>query len=183
MRVSPLWLLSNTWMPKMSPFLTNPPTNSQTKRCKLTHHVYITRQPSSTHLVTLEPWWPPVCALSRRSCASSTIHYTSLCHRRESFQYPQPTHWKLPRQRLPTTRHKCSACYKQVEKKEHLIEHLKISNHSVHQPACKVCQKHCKFFSLRGCQLCLGLFDSPRVPHFSQEKPCVGPKRIANLPR
>jgi len=49
-RVSPLWVLSNTWMPKMSPFLTNPPTNSQTKRCKLTHHTIITLIPSSTHL-------------------------------------------------------------------------------------------------------------------------------------
>ncbi|QCE09036.1 Exonuclease [Vigna unguiculata] len=58
---------------------------------------------------------------------------------------------------------------------------MKTSNHSVHQPACGVCQKHCKSFeslrehltgplpkgvcsktfSQRGCQLCLVLFDSP----------------------
>ncbi|CAJ1955380.1 unnamed protein product [Sphenostylis stenocarpa] len=77
--------------------------------------------------------------------------------------------------------HKCSACYKQYKKKEHLIEHMKTSNHSVHQPMCGVCQKHCKsfeslrehltgplprgvcskIFSQQGCQLCLVLFDSP----------------------
>ncbi|XP_054825147.1 uncharacterized protein LOC129322787 [Prosopis cineraria] len=81
----------------------------------------------------------------------------------------------------PAKRHKCSACYRQYKKKEHLIEHMKISYHSVHQPKCGVCQKHCKsfeslrehltgplpkgncsnFFSQHGCQLCLKLFDSP----------------------
>ncbi|KAH1219332.1 RNA exonuclease 4 [Glycine soja] len=81
----------------------------------------------------------------------------------------------------PITRHKCLACYKQYKKKEHLIEHMKTSYHSVHQPRCGVCQKHCKsfeslrehltgplprgicskIFSQQGCQLCLALFDSP----------------------
>ena len=47
-------------------------------------------------------------------------------------------------------RHKCAACYKQYKKKEHLIEHMKVSYHSVHQPKCGVCQKRCKSFeSLR----------------------------------
>lgn len=47
-------------------------------------------------------------------------------------------------------RHKCSACYKQYKKKEHLVEHMRVSFHSVHQPRCAVCQKHCKSFeSLR----------------------------------
>ncbi|KAI4349552.1 hypothetical protein L6164_010129 [Bauhinia variegata] len=83
--------------------------------------------------------------------------------------------------KTPTRRHKCSACYKQYKKKEHLIEHMKVSYHSFHQPRCEVCQKHCKsfeslrehltgplpkgncakVFSQRGCQLCLKLFDSP----------------------
>ncbi|XP_023533248.1 uncharacterized protein LOC111795196 isoform X1 [Cucurbita pepo subsp. pepo] len=76
-------------------------------------------------------------------------------------------------------RHKCSACYKQYKKKEHLIEHMRVSYHSVHQPRCGVCQKHCKSFeSLRehlngplsksncskifleqGCGLCLRVLD------------------------
>ncbi|KAF7818290.1 RNA exonuclease 4 [Senna tora] len=58
---------------------------------------------------------------------------------------------------------------------------MKISYHSVHQPKCGVCQKHCKsfeslrehltgplpkglcskVFSQHGCKLCLKLFDSP----------------------
>lgn len=41
-------------------------------------------------------------------------------------------------------RHKCSACYKQYKKKEHLIEHMKISCHSAHDPKCPLCKKHCK---------------------------------------
>ncbi|KAF3436335.1 hypothetical protein FNV43_RR23427 [Rhamnella rubrinervis] len=82
--------------------------------------------------------------------------------------------------KTPSVRHKCSACYKQYKKREHLVEHMKISFHSVHQPRCGVCQKHCKsfeslrehltgplpkgncskIFSEQGCQLCLKLFDS-----------------------
>ncbi|KAL1345082.1 hypothetical protein HN51_018874 [Arachis hypogaea] len=85
-----------------------------------------------------------------------------------------------PETENPPKRHKCSACYKQYKKKEHLIEHMKISYHSLHQPRCGVCQKHCKsfeslrehltgplpkglcstIFSQQGCQLCLSLFDS-----------------------
>ncbi|VFQ68601.1 unnamed protein product [Cuscuta campestris] len=76
-------------------------------------------------------------------------------------------------------RHKCPACFKQYKKKEHLVEHIKISCHSVHDPKCGVCQKHCKsfeslrehiigplskvicsrIFAERGCSLCLRLFD------------------------
>ncbi|KAJ8898688.1 hypothetical protein K2173_004722 [Erythroxylum novogranatense] len=83
--------------------------------------------------------------------------------------------------KAPATRHKCSACYKQFTKKEHLVEHMKISYHSPHQPQCGVCRKHCKSFeSLRehltgklaktscstvysqlGCNLCLKVFESP----------------------
>lgn len=47
-------------------------------------------------------------------------------------------------------RHKCPACYKQYKKKEHLIQHMKVAYHSVHDPRCGVCKKHCKSFeSLR----------------------------------
>ena len=47
-------------------------------------------------------------------------------------------------------RHKCIACFKQYKKKEHLVEHMKNSHHSVHQPKCGVCKKHCRTFeSLR----------------------------------
>ncbi|CAH9132698.1 unnamed protein product [Cuscuta epithymum] len=76
-------------------------------------------------------------------------------------------------------RHKCPACFKQYKKKEHLVEHINTSYHSVHDPKCGVCQKHCKsfeslrehiigplskascstIFAERGCSLCLKVFD------------------------
>ncbi|KAH0633692.1 hypothetical protein KY289_036653 [Solanum tuberosum] len=41
-------------------------------------------------------------------------------------------------------------CYKQCKRKEHIIEHMRTSHHSVHDPTCGVCNKHCKSFeSLR----------------------------------
>ncbi|XP_071924075.1 RNA exonuclease 4-like isoform X3 [Coffea arabica] len=44
---------------------------------------------------------------------------------------------------IPTIRHKCAACFKQYKKKEHLIEHMKASYHSIHQPKCGVnCLNH-----------------------------------------
>ncbi|XP_039013866.1 apoptosis-enhancing nuclease-like [Hibiscus syriacus] len=83
-------------------------------------------------------------------------------------------------QKPQTHRHKCPACYKKFNRKLHLIEHMKISYHSVHQPRCWVCQKHCKsfesvrehinnplsktkcskFFAERGCTHCLRVLDS-----------------------
>ncbi|KAF7152416.1 hypothetical protein RHSIM_Rhsim01G0276600 [Rhododendron simsii] len=83
--------------------------------------------------------------------------------------------------KILTTRHKCSACFKQYKKKEHLVSHMRASYHSIHQPKCGVCQKHCKTFeSLREhltgplskencsrifadhcCSLCMKFFDSP----------------------
>lgn len=59
-----------------------------------------------------------------------------------------------------SVRHRCSACYKQYKKKDHLLAHMKTSCHSVHDPKCGVCNKHCKSFeSLRehigGQLLCL----------------------------
>jgi hypothetical protein len=47
-------------------------------------------------------------------------------------------------------RNKCSACFRQYNKMEHLVEHMKVSYHSVHEPKCGACRKHCRSFeSLR----------------------------------
>ncbi|WOL12506.1 RNA exonuclease 4-like [Canna indica] len=66
---------------------------------------------------------------------------------------------------------------------EHLVEHMRVSFHSVHEPKCGICQKHCRFFeslrehligplpkvecarifSTRGCNICLNIFDSPNA--------------------
>ncbi|GLJ21337.1 hypothetical protein SUGI_0392320 [Cryptomeria japonica] len=75
-------------------------------------------------------------------------------------------------------RHKCAACFRQFVKVEHLVEHMKISYHSPHEPNCSICKKQCRFydslrehligplpkaecakqFSERGCSLCLKVF-------------------------
>ncbi|KAJ0054029.1 hypothetical protein Pint_01136 [Pistacia integerrima] len=90
-------------------------------------------------------------------------------------------------------RHKCPACFKQFKRKEHLIEHLKVSYHSVHQPKCGVCQKHCKtyeslhehltgplrkaccskIFSDLGCSLCFKIFDNPNSLTKHKEGCCL----------
>ncbi|XP_077242286.1 RNA exonuclease 4-like [Tasmannia lanceolata] len=82
-----------------------------------------------------------------------------------------------------TSRNKCAACFRQYNKIEHLVEHMKISYHSVHEPMCGICKKHCrsfeslrehligplpkveceKIFSARGCSLCLSILDSPNA--------------------
>jgi len=47
-------------------------------------------------------------------------------------------------------RNKCAACFRQFNKLEHLVEHMRISYHSVHEPTCGICRKHCRSFeSLR----------------------------------
>nr|GMC67234.1 RNA exonuclease 4 [Ipomoea batatas] len=47
-------------------------------------------------------------------------------------------------------RNKCAACFRQFNKMEHLVEHMRISYHSVHEPMCGICRKHCRSFeSLR----------------------------------
>ncbi|PHT38299.1 hypothetical protein CQW23_21872 [Capsicum baccatum] len=81
---------------------------------------------------------------------------------------------------LDSPMHKCSACYKQYKKKDHLLAHMKTSCHSVHDPKCGVCNKHCKsfeslrehiagplskvncssIFAERGCILCLKICSS-----------------------
>ncbi|KAL8054948.1 hypothetical protein ABFS82_04G024900 [Erythranthe guttata] len=91
------------------------------------------------------------------------------------------------------TRHKCAACFKQYKKREHLIAHMKISHHSVHQPKCGVCQKHCKsfeslrehltgplakrtcseIFAERGCKFCMRIFDSRVFIDEHQEMCCL----------
>ncbi|XP_038681554.1 uncharacterized protein LOC119982320 isoform X4 [Tripterygium wilfordii] len=91
------------------------------------------------------------------------------------------------------TRHKCSACFKQFKRKEHLVEHMKISYHSVHQPRCPVCLKHCKsfesvrehlngplqkptcseVFSVQGCNLCLKVYNSSNSLHKHKEICCL----------
>ncbi|KFK37560.1 hypothetical protein AALP_AA4G272800 [Arabis alpina] len=80
-------------------------------------------------------------------------------------------------------RHSCVACFKMFNRREHLVEHMKIASHSLHQPRCPVCLKHSKsfesvrehlnvpdhlfkgncktIFSIRGCTLCLQLFEEP----------------------
>ncbi|XP_020089248.1 uncharacterized protein LOC109710870 [Ananas comosus] len=77
-------------------------------------------------------------------------------------------------------RNKCAACFRQYNKMEHLVEHMRVSFHSSHEPKCGVCQKHCRsfeslrehligplpkvdcarIFGIRGCNLCLNIFDS-----------------------
>ncbi|KAK1327263.1 hypothetical protein QJS10_CPA01g01321 [Acorus calamus] len=79
-----------------------------------------------------------------------------------------------------TLRNKCAACFRQYNKMEHLVEHMRVSYHSVHEPKCGVCDKHCRsfeslrehligplpkaecarIFSVQGCNLCLTIFDS-----------------------
>ncbi|XP_049371506.1 uncharacterized protein LOC125836373 [Solanum verrucosum] len=74
-----------------------------------------------------------------------------------------------------TLRNKCAACYRQFNKMEHLVEHMRTSYHSVHEPICWICRKHCrsfeslrehligplpkaeceKIFKERGCDICL----------------------------
>ncbi|CAA7388760.1 unnamed protein product [Spirodela intermedia] len=81
--------------------------------------------------------------------------------------------------------HKCSACYKQYKKKEHLIEHMR----------CEVCRKHCKtlesvrehltgplskrscpnVFTVRGCIICLKIFDAPDELLAHKEVCCLSP--------
>ncbi|KAF0898944.1 hypothetical protein E2562_012647 [Oryza meyeriana var. granulata] len=72
-------------------------------------------------------------------------------------------------------RNRCAACFREFNKKEHLVEHMRTSLHSPHDPRCAVCAKHCRSldalrdhltgalpkpecaasFASRGCALCL----------------------------
>ncbi|KAL7100716.1 hypothetical protein ACP275_08G012000 [Erythranthe tilingii] len=87
-------------------------------------------------------------------------------------------------------RNKCAACYRQFNKMEHLVEHMRISYHSNHEPVCGICQKHCRSFESlrehligplpkaecervfkeRGCDLCLTIFSSRYGVQLHREK-------------
>ncbi|EXC20283.1 RNA exonuclease 4 [Morus notabilis] len=89
-----------------------------------------------------------------------------------------------------TLRNKCAACFRQFNKLEHLVEHMRTSYHSVHEPACGICRKHCRsfeslrehligplpkqecrnIFSTRGCRFCLAIFDSPYALRIHQDR-------------
>ncbi|KAJ7970847.1 RNA exonuclease 4-like [Quillaja saponaria] len=73
---------------------------------------------------------------------------------------------------------------------EHLVEHMRISYHSVHEPLCGICKKHCRYFeslrehltgqlpkpeckdifTIRGCRFCLAILDSPNARRVHQER-------------
>ncbi|XP_055806065.1 RNA exonuclease 4-like [Solanum dulcamara] len=79
-----------------------------------------------------------------------------------------------------TLRIKCAACYKKFNQMELLVEHMRTSCHSVHEPMCWICEKHCrsfdslrqhligplpkadceKIFKKRGCDICLTFLPS-----------------------
>ncbi|KAM3761471.1 hypothetical protein ACB098_01G270500 [Castanea mollissima] len=88
-----------------------------------------------------------------------------------------------------TKRNECAACFKQFTKMEHLVEHMRTSNHSVHEPTCGICKKHCRsfeslrehligplpkeacksIFSNQGCEFCLVILNNPDALRFHQE--------------
>uniref|UniRef100_A0A804N136 C2H2-type domain-containing protein n=1 Tax=Zea mays TaxID=4577 RepID=A0A804N136_MAIZE len=43
-------------------------------------------------------------------------------------------------------RHRCAACFRQFNKMEHLVEHMRAARHSGHEPRCDICRKHCRSF-------------------------------------
>ncbi|MCD9558774.1 hypothetical protein HAX54_016391 [Datura stramonium] len=106
-----------------------------------------------------------------------------------------------------TLRNKCAACYRQFNKKEHLVEHMRTSYHSVHEPMCGVCKKHCRsfeslrehligplpkaecerIFKERGCDICLTILGSRNSLRAHRESCLIRPNyngllyRMANL--
>ncbi|XP_051141205.1 RNA exonuclease 4-like isoform X2 [Andrographis paniculata] len=89
-----------------------------------------------------------------------------------------------------TLRNKCAACYRQFNKMEHLVEHMRISYHSNHEPKCGICQKHCRSFESlrehligplpkaecerifreRGCRFCLTILNSHHARQVHKER-------------
>ncbi|GAV67956.1 RNase_T domain-containing protein, partial [Cephalotus follicularis] len=85
-----------------------------------------------------------------------------------------------------TSRNKCAACFRQFNRKEHLVDHMRTSYHSSHEPFCGICKKHCRsfeslrehlkgtlpkaacnnIFSAQGCEICLAIFDGPNARRF-----------------
>ncbi|XP_059639822.1 uncharacterized protein LOC132282232 [Cornus florida] len=88
-----------------------------------------------------------------------------------------------------TLRNKCAACYRQFNKMEHLVEHMRTSYHSVHEPMCGICRKHCRSFESlrehligplpkaecerifkdRGCDICLAILSNRNALRFHRE--------------
>ncbi|KAF6175839.1 hypothetical protein GIB67_003327 [Kingdonia uniflora] len=78
-------------------------------------------------------------------------------------------------------RNKCAGCFRQFNKMEHLVDHMRTSYHSAHEPICGVCGKHCRsfeslrehligplpklecarVFGVRGCNFCLTILGNP----------------------
>ncbi|CAK9308893.1 unnamed protein product [Citrullus colocynthis] len=91
---------------------------------------------------------------------------------------------------LETSRHKCAACFRQFNKIEHLVDHMRTSFHSHHEPTCAICKKHCRsldslrehligplpkqecknIFATRGCKFCLAILDSSYSQRLHQER-------------
>ncbi|KAK9221395.1 hypothetical protein WN944_009821 [Citrus x changshan-huyou] len=89
-----------------------------------------------------------------------------------------------------TLRNKCAACFRQFNRLEHLVEHMRTSYHSVHEPVCGICKKHCRsfeslrehligplpkqecknVFNNRGCRFCLAILDGPNARGLHQER-------------
>ncbi|PON52523.1 Exonuclease/helicase-like [Parasponia andersonii] len=87
-------------------------------------------------------------------------------------------------------RNRCAACFRQFNKLEHLVEHMRVSYHSVHEPTCGICRKHCRsfeslrehligplpkqecknIFSIRGCKFCLAIFENSYALRIHQER-------------
>ncbi|XP_010435914.1 PREDICTED: apoptosis-enhancing nuclease-like [Camelina sativa] len=98
--------------------------------------------------------------------------------------------YRLSMESSETLRNKCGGCYRQFNKKEHLVEHMRISYHSVHEPICGICNKHCRsfdslrehligplpkqecknIFSICGCRFCLTILESPNARRIHQER-------------
>ncbi|CAI0456084.1 unnamed protein product [Linum tenue] len=86
-------------------------------------------------------------------------------------------------------RNKCAACFRQFNKMEHLVDHMRTSFHSLHESKCGICRKHCRsfeslrehligplpkqecknIFNVRGCKYCLTILESSNARRVHQE--------------
>lgn len=86
------------------------------------------------------------------SCKSFYIHCKNTWH---NLNVGSTTYMHDPKNEVSlwliiTARNKCAACYRQFNRLEHLVDHMRTSYHSVHEPTCGICKKHCRSFeSLR----------------------------------
>ncbi|KAG4128541.1 hypothetical protein ERO13_D09G025800v2, partial [Gossypium hirsutum] len=85
---------------------------------------------------------------------------------------------------------KCAACFREFNKMEHLVDHMRTSYHSLHEPTCVLCNKHCrsfdslrehligplpkqecnKLFKILGCKFCLSILESPHTLKLHQHR-------------